>query len=340
MYVIFIDLRDRKGKAQIVIDPDTPESFVKAESVRSEFVLRVEGTVRERPEGTVNEDLPTGAIELLVSEFTVLNEAKTPPFPIDDIHTYSDTRLRYRVIDLRGDRMRKNMELRAKVASHLRNFLNDREFLEVETPMLTKATPEGARDYLVPSRTQPGHFFALPQSPQLFKQLLMMSGIDRYYQITRCFRDEDLRSDRQPEFTQLDIDMSFMDEKSLTMLMEQMIEGLFEEVLGITLPSPFPRISYQEAMSKYGTDRPDLRNPLQIIEIAPLVKDCDFKVFSKPASEKDGRVAVLKAPGAQGVTRKQIDDYTELVGQHGAQGLAYIKINDLGKGLDGLQSPI
>lgn len=338
--VIFIDLRDRKGKAQIVIDPDTPESFCLAEKVRSEYVLQITGLVRERPEGAINEEMSSGFIEILVSTLTILNQSITPPFPIDDAQIYSDTRLKHRVIDLRGERMRRNLEMRAKTNEFLRGFLNQHEFLEIETPILTKATPEGARDYLVPSRTQPGHFFALPQSPQLFKQILMVSGLDRYYQIVRCFRDEDLRSDRQPEFTQLDIEMSFVDEKTLTDLMETMISALLQKVIGVSLPAPFPRLSYEESMSKYGSDRPDLRNPLEIIDVSSLVEGSGFKVFAGPASEKSGRVAAIRAPNAIGIPRSQIDSYTELVGRYGAKGLAYIKVNDLEKGVEGLQSPI
>ena len=339
--VIFIDLRDRKGKAQIVIDPDTPDSFAEAEKTRSEYVLQVTGTVRNRPEGSENADLPSGSVEVLVSNFKILNQAKTPPFPVDDSQAHSDTRLRYRYIDLRGDRMKRNLELRSSVTSLLRQFLDQEEFLEVETPMLTKATPEGARDYLVPSRTQPGRFFALPQSPQLFKQLLMMSGIERYYQIVRCFRDEDLRSDRQPEFTQLDIEMSFVDEFTIIQLMEKMILELFKKGPGIDLPDPFPRLTFKESMTKYGTDRPDLRNPLLFIEIGHLVRESKFKVFSDPASNQDGRVVALKVPmGSKKLTRKQIDDYTSLVAEYDAKGLAYIKINNLKSGLDGMQSPI
>ena len=338
--VIFIDLRDLRGKAQIVIDPDTPESFSIAENVRSEYVLKVKGIVRERPKGTINEDMITGAVEVLISDITILNASITPPFPVDDAQTYSDTRLRHRIIDLRSDRMRDNLILRARVNDFFRRFLSENQFLEVETPILTKATPEGARDYLVPSRTHPGSFFALPQSPQLFKQLLMMGGLDRYYQIVRCFRDEDLRSDRQPEFTQLDIEMSFVNETDVIDLMERMIKNLFGAVLGVSLKDPFVRISYKDAMEKYGTDRPDLRNPLEIVDLSDIVKDCEFKVFAEPAGKKNGRVALLRAPEASSITRSQIDSYTNLVSQHGAKGLAYIKINDLEKGSEGLQSPI
>ncbi len=338
--VIFIDLRDFKGKAQIVIDPDTPESFSIAENVRSEYVLKVTGVVRERPKGTINEDMPTGSVEVLISDIAVLNASLTPPFPIDDAQTYSDTRLRHRIIDLRSDRMRNNLILRARVNDFFRQFLAENDFLEVETPILTKATPEGARDYLVPSRTNPGSFFALPQSPQLFKQLLMMGGLDRYYQIVRCFRDEDLRSDRQPEFTQLDIEMSFVTENDLIGLMEKMIKQLFGSVLDVSLVAPFLRMSYEDAMEKYGTDRPDLRNPLELVELSETVKGCEFKVFAEPAAAENSRVALLRVPDARSITRSQIDSYTNLVCQHGAKGLAYLKINDLEKGIEGLQSPI
>ncbi|MEX2481086.1 MAG: aspartate--tRNA ligase [Gammaproteobacteria bacterium] len=338
--VIFIDLRDREGVAQIVIDPDTPTAFALAERARGEFVLRVQGRVRRRPAGTVNPDMATGQVELLATELDILNDARTPPFQPDERHIHEDTRLRYRYIDLRGERMRDNIRLRARAARALRAFLDDNDFLEIETPMLTKATPEGARDYLVPSRTHPGRFFALPQSPQLFKQILMMSGLERYYQIVRCFRDEDLRADRQPEFTQLDIEMSFIDEAALMDLMERMIRGLFATVLEVELPAPFPRMTHADAMARYGSDRPDLRNPLELVEISDLMKDVEFKVFAAPAAAADGRVAALRAPGGAKLTRKQIDDYTDFVRIYGAKGLAYIKVNDRAAGLDGLQSPI
>lgn len=338
--VIFIDLRDREGVAQVVIDPDTPASFALAERVRSEYVLKATGRVRHRPEGTVNPDMPTGAIEVLVRDLEILNEARTPPFQLDDAHVHDDTRLRYRYVDLRTDRMRENLRLRARVARELRGFLDSEGFLEIETPMLTKATPEGARDYLVPSRTHPGRFFALPQSPQLFKQLLMMSGLDRYYQIVRCFRDEDLRADRQPEFTQLDIEMSFIDEDTITTLMEQLVRTLFSAVLDVSLPDPFPRLTWAESMARYGSDRPDLRNPLELVEVGDLMADVEFKVFAAPAKSESGRVAALRAPGGGALTRKQIDDYTEFVAIYGARGLAYIKVNDKAAGMAGLQSPI
>ena len=338
--VIFIDLRDRTGIAQIVFDPDRPEPFAIAETVRNEFVLHVSGTVRRRPEGTVNRELPTGEVEVLCHTIEILNKAKTPPFQLDDENVADDTRLRYRYIDLRRPGMQANIQLRARVAKFLRDFLGDRGFLEIETPMLTRATPEGARDYLVPSRTHAGSFFALPQSPQLFKQLLMMSGMDRYYQIVRCFRDEDLRADRQPEFTQLDIETSFMDEAQITALMEEMIIGLFKQAADIELPSPFPRMSYADALDRFGTDRPDLRNPLEFTDISTLMKDVEFKVFSGPANMPEGRVAALRVPGGNKLSRKEIDDYTVYVSAYGAKGLAYIKVNDRSAGVPGLQSPI
>ncbi len=338
--VIFIDLRDRAGIVQIVIDPDTPDSFATAERVRGEFVLRAKGRVRRRPEGTENADMATGKVEVLVKELEVLNAAATVPFQIDEQHIHEDTRLKYRYIDLRTARMQRNISLRAQVSRLLRDYLDGNEFLDIETPMLTKATPEGARDYLVPSRTHPGRFFALPQSPQLFKQLLMMSGFDRYYQIVRCFRDEDLRADRQPEFTQLDVEMSFVDENDVMGLMETMIRALFANVLNVALPDPFPRLSYAEAMSRYGSDRPDLRNPLELVELGDIMAAVEFKVFAGPARDPAGRVAAMRAPGGGRLTRKQIDDYTDFVAIYGAKGLAYIKVNELAAGREGLQSPI
>jgi aspartyl-tRNA synthetase len=338
--VIFIDLRDRAGVLQIVIDPDTPAAFALAERVRSEYVLKARARVRARPAGTVNPNLPTGQVEALVKELEVLNTAVPPPFQLDDPHVQEETRLRHRYIDLRTPRMQKNLILRAQVARFFRRFLDAEGFLDIETPVLTKATPEGARDYLVPSRTHPGRFFALPQSPQLFKQLLMMSGFDRYYQIVRCFRDEDLRADRQPEFTQLDIEMSFVDEQAVTALMERMIRVLFREVMGVDLPDPFPRMSYAEAMARYGSDRPDLRNPLELVELKDLMQGVEFKVFAAAATNPAGRIAALRAPGGGALSRKQIDDYTDFVAIYGAKGLAYIKINDKAAGRDGLQSPI
>jgi aspartyl-tRNA synthetase len=338
--VIFLDLRDRAGLAQIVFDPDRAESFAIADSVRNEFVIKITGKVRHRPEGTINSDLTTGEIEILGHAIEILNKSKTPPIQIDDEHVHDDIKLRYRYIDLRRSLMQKNLQLRSKIVKELRAFLDNKGFLDIETPMLTKATPEGARDYLVPSRTQPGNFFALPQSPQLFKQLLMIAGMDRYYQIARCFRDEDLRADRQPEFTQLDIETSFLNEDDITSLMEEMIDLLFKKVLDIKLPSPFPRMSYQEAMNRYGSDRPDIRNPLELINVGDLMKTVDFKVFSGPANMEDGRVAALNVPGGSSLTRKEIDDYTTYVSQFGAKGLAYIKVNDATSNREGLQSPI
>jgi aspartyl-tRNA synthetase len=337
--VIFVDLRDREGLVQVVFDPSVAEAFSTAERVRSEYVLQLIGLVRYRPEGTENQNLSTGRVEVAVQTVVILNTAETPPFQLDDENISEEARLRYRYIDLRRPQMQERFKLRAKVNQIVRNFLSDQHFLEIETPMLTKATPEGARDYLVPSRTHPGEFFALPQSPQLFKQLLMMSGMDRYYQIVRCFRDEDLRADRQPEFTQLDIEMSFVDEIQLRGLMEIMIRHLFKETLAVDLPE-FPCITYAEAMRRYGSDKPDLRNPLELVDIADLLMDVEFKVFAAPASDPEGRVAALRVPNGKELSRKQIDDYTGFVSIYGAKGLAYIKVNDLHLGKDGLQSPI
>ncbi len=340
--VIFIDLRDREGLVQVVYDPDLPEIFATAEQVRSEYVLKVRGRVRARPEGTVNPDMPTGEIEILGLGLEVLNRADTPPFQLDEHERVSEeVRLRYRYMDLRRPEMQQRIMLRAAVTRALRSYLDDNGFLDIETPMLTKATPEGARDYLVPSRTHPGHFFALPQSPQLFKQLLMMSGMDRYYQIVRCFRDEDLRADRQPEFTQLDIETSFMSETEIMDSMEAMIRGVVKQVLDVELPDPFPHMTYQEAMRRFGSDRPDLRCPLELVDVADLMDGVDFKVFSGPAKDPKGRVAALRLPRGCELTRKEIDEYTKYVGIYGARGLAYIKVNDwAGQGRDGLQSPI
>jgi len=340
--VIFIDLRDREGLVQVVFDPDTPESFAVADRVRSEYVLQVQGRVRRRPEGTVNPDMPTGEVEVLGKELSILNVAETPPFQLDDAHlqVHEEVRLKHRYVDLRRPAMQANLRLRAEVTRALRAFLDEQGFLEIETPVLTRATPEGARDYLVPSRTHPGEFFALPQSPQLFKQLLMMSGLDRYYQIARCFRDEDLRADRQPEFTQLDVECSFMDEAQIITLMEAMMRRLFREIMAVELPEPLPRLGYAEAMSRFGTDRPDLRNPLEMVEVGDLMAGVEFQVFAGPAADPESRVAALRAPGGGVLTRKQIDDYTAYVGNYGARGLAYIKVNDRGAGRDGLQSPI
>ncbi len=338
--VIFIDLRDREGLAQVVFNPDNPETFATAERVRSEYVLRITGKVRRRPPGTENSNLPTGQVEIACESVEILNTAQTPPFQLDEEDVSEENRLRYRYIDLRRPHMQQRLRLRANLARALRNYLDAQGFLDVETPFLTKATPEGARDYLVPSRTHPGEFFALPQSPQLFKQLLMMSGIDRYYQIVRCFRDEDLRADRQPEFTQLDIETSFMSEEQISGLMEDMIRTVFDQVLGAKLPNPFPRMSYAEAIARYGVDKPDLRIPLEIKDVGDLMRNVDFKVFSGPANDPQGRVAALHLPGGNSLTRKELDDYTQFVAIYGAKGLAYIKVNDHSQGREGLQSPI
>ncbi|MCG6870280.1 MAG: aspartate--tRNA ligase [Gammaproteobacteria bacterium] len=338
--VIFVDLRDREGLVQVVFDPDDPATFTLAERIRNEFVLRVTGRVRPRPEGTKNPDLPTGDVEVLCRGLEVLNEADTPPFQLDDDDVSEEHRLRYRYIDLRRPAMQANIRTRARVVNTLRRFLDERGFLDIETPMLTRATPEGARDYLVPSRVHQGAFYALPQSPQLFKQLLMMSGMDRYYQIVRCFRDEDLRADRQPEFTQLDIETSFLDEDGIMNLMEAMIRDLFSQVLDVALDDPFPRMRYAEAMQRFGTDRPDLRIDLELVELTEAMKNVEFKVFSGPANDPKGRIAALSVPGGASLTRKEIDGYTEFVGRYGAKGLAYVKCNDLKAGRDGLQSPI
>ena len=338
--VIFIDLRDRSGLVQVVYDPDVEDVFATAEQVRNEFVLRIKGRVRTRPEGTTNPELPTGEIEILGKELEILNHADTPPFQLDDEDTSEELRLRYRYVDLRRPVMQERMILRSRVTRLLRNYLDDKGFLDIETPMLTKATPEGARDYLVPSRVHAGKFFALPQSPQLFKQLLMMSGMDRYYQIVRCFRDEDLRADRQPEFTQLDLEISFLDEDQIMGLMEEMIRGVFRDALDIELPDPFPRMSYAEAMRRFGSDRPDLRCSLELVDVADLLQDIDFKVFAGPAKDPHGRVAALRLPGGGKLSRKDIDEYTKFVGIYGARGLAYIKVNELANGVNGLQSPI
>lgn len=338
--VIFLDLRDRDGMAQVVFDPDTEESFAKAEKVRSEFVIQITGRVRRRPAGTENANMPTGQVEVLGKELTILNAAATPPFPLDEhVDVGEDVRLRYRFVDLRRPEMLNRLRFRSRVTSYLRNFLDGNGFMDVETPILTRATPEGARDYLVPSRTHEGSFFALPQSPQLFKQLLMVSGVDRYYQIAKCFRDEDLRADRQPEFTQVDIEASFVNEEDLMQLTESMVRELFKDVLDVELPA-FPRMPYAEAMHRYGSDKPDLRIPLELVDVGELVAGVDFKVFSGPAKDPKGRVAALRVPGGGALTRKQIDDYTKYVGIYGAKGLAYIKVNELAKGAEGLQSPI
>ncbi|MGI9246506.1 MAG: aspartate--tRNA ligase [Steroidobacteraceae bacterium] len=338
--VIFVDLRDRDGLLQVVFDPDAAAVFAEAERVRGEWVLRVTGTVRPRPAGTANVNLASGQVELLARDIEVLNRSEPIPFQLDE-EVREETRLKYRYIDLRRDVMQKRLRLRHAITRAMREFLDTHGFIDVETPMLTKATPEGARDYLVPSRTQPGKFFALPQSPQIFKQLLMMAGFDRYYQIVRCFRDEDLRADRQPEFTQLDVETSFLARDDIMSLMEGLVRKLFKDVLGQSLPEPFPRMSYAEAMRRYASDKPDLRIELELVDVADLVRDSDFKVFSGPAADAAGRVAALRVPqGGEKLSRKQIDDYTAFVARYGAKGLAYVKVNDAAKGRDGLQSPI
>lgn len=338
--VIFIDLRDREGIVQIVCDPDNVAAFQIAEKIRSEFVLAITGTVRHRPEGTINHGILSGEIEVLVNTIEILNPSLTPPFQMDDDNLSEAIRLEYRYLDLRRPVMQRNIRLRHQVTMAVRIFLDQHGFIDVETPMLTKSTPEGARDYLVPSRVNAGHFFALPQSPQLFKQLLMVSGFDRYYQITRCFRDEDLRADRQPEFTQIDIETSFLPENEIMGMMEDMIRRLFASVLDISLPDPFPRLSYADAMFLYGSDKPDLRVPLVLTELTDLMQDVPFQVFRDAAQKAGGRVAALRVPGGGELSRKEIDEYTQFVGIYGAKGLAYIKINDLTRGMEGLQSPI
>jgi aspartyl-tRNA synthetase len=338
--VIFVDLRDREGLLQVVVDPDTPAAFALAEQVRSEYVLRITGRVRARPEGTANKDLASGRIEVLASELELLNTSDTPPFQLDDDDVGEETRLSFRYVDLRRPQMFQRLATRAKLTRAIRRFFDDEGFLDIETPMLTKATPEGARDYLVPSRTHPGSFFALPQSPQIFKQLLMMAGFERYYQIVRCFRDEDLRADRQPEFTQLDVETSFLSQEDIMQLIERMLRQVFDEVLGVALPDPFPRMSYADAMRRYGSDRPDLRIALELTEVSDLLANVDFKVFSGPASDPKGRVAALRVPGGGAIARSAIDEYTKFVAIYGARGLAYIKVNDTAAGREGLQSPI
>ncbi len=338
--VIFIDLRDREGLVQVVFDPDKPEIFALAERVRNEYVLKVKGRVRLRDEAAFNANLKSGKIELLGLELEVLNTAETPPFQLDDVGVNEDIRLKYRYIDLRRDEMQQRMRMRSKVTSFVRRYMEDNGFWDIETPMLTKATPEGARDYLVPSRTHQGEFFALPQSPQLFKQLLMMSGMDRYYQIVRCFRDEDLRADRQPEFTQIDIETSFLDEAGVMEITENMIRDLFAHVLEVALPSEFPRMTYEEAMNRYGSDKPDLRIDMELVDIGDLMDNVEFKVFSGPAKDPKGRLVVLRVPGGAKLSRKEIDGHTEYVGRYGAKGLAWIKVNDVAAGREGLQSPI
>ncbi|MBI2752056.1 MAG: aspartate--tRNA ligase [Betaproteobacteria bacterium] len=348
--VIFIDLRDREGLAQVVCDPDRPDAFQVADRVRSEFVLKVTGTVRRRPEGTVNPNLRSGEVEVFAQAVEVLNSSATPPIQLDDDNLSENTRLQYRVLDLRREPMQRNLRLRHRVTMAVREYLDGQGFIDIETPMLTRSTPEGARDYLVPSRMHPGAFYALPQSPQLFKQLLMVAGFDRYYQVVRCFRDEDLRADRQPEFTQIDVETSFLSELQIQQLMEAMIRAVFKRALDVDLPDPFPRMTYAEALARYGSDKPDLRVPLQLAELTDLMKSVDFKVFRAAADLADGRVAALRVPqGESGgaaaprradLTRKEIDDYAQFVAIYGAKGLAYIKVNDRARLPDGLQSPI
>jgi aspartyl-tRNA synthetase len=337
--VIFVDLRDREGLLQVVFDPDRPEVFREAERLRNEFVISVRGRVRERPSGTVNPNLGSGRVEVLATALEVLNRSEPLPFQLDEPAS-EEVRLKYRYLDLRREVMSERLRLRHRITRAMRVYLDANGFVDIETPMLTKATPEGARDYLVPSRTHPGKFFALPQSPQLFKQLLMMSGFDRYYQIVRCFRDEDLRADRQPEFTQLDVETSFLTADEIMGLMEGLVRHLFREVLGVSLPDPFPRMTFAEAMRRFGSDKPDLRIALELVDVADLVKDSEFKVFAGPASDPGGRVAALRVPAGGALSRKEIDDYTGFVGRYGAKGLAYVKVNERSKGREGLQSPI
>jgi len=338
--VIFLDMRDREGLLQVVFDPDIPNVFEVAESVRNEFVLRITGRVRHRPDGTINDNMTTGKIEILGKTLEILNKSATPPFQIDDNDVSEEHRLRYRYVDLRRPEMYQKLKFRSEIIRYLRNYLDDHGFLDIETPMLTKATPEGARDYLVPSRTHEESFFALPQSPQIFKQLLMVSGFDRYYQIVRCFRDEDLRADRQPEFTQLDIETSFIDEDQIISMMEEMLRDVFAKTMEIALPDPFPRMSYAEAMSRFGSDKPDLRIPLELVDVGDVMSKVEFKVFSGPATDPKGRVVALRLPKGGSLTRKEIDTYTKYVSIYGAKGLAYIKVNEVSKGREGLQSPI
>lgn len=339
--VIFLDIRDRSGLLQMVFEPENQETFVVAEKLRAEFVVQISGIVRSRPDGMTNDKMATGMVEVVGSKLDILNQSPTPPFLPDDHHTINeDLRYKYRYIDLRRTVMQNKIILRHKLTSCIRNYLNQQDFLDIETPMLTKATPEGARDYLVPSRVHPGEFYALPQSPQLFKQLLMMSGFDKYYQIVRCFRDEDLRADRQPEFTQLDIEMAFIDAEDILKLIEGLLRVVFKDLLDVELPATLPRMSYAEAMSRFGSDKPDLRNPLELVDVAELVKSCDFQVFSSAANDAAGRVVALKVPGGCVLSRKELDGYGQFVGNYGAKGLAYIKVNDRDAGVSGLQSPI
>src|SRR5215470_1101292 len=337
--VIFVDLRDREGLLQIVFDPDAAAMFKEAERLRSEFVIKVKGRVRERPAGTVNTNLASGRVELLAQELELLNRSEPLPFQLDE-QVGEEVRLKYRYLDLRREVMSQRLRMRHRVTRAMRQYLDENGFVDLETPMLTKATPEGARDYLVPSRTHEGKFFALPQSPQIFKQLLMISGFDRYYQIVRCFRDEDLRADRQPEFTQLDIETSFLSQDAIMRLMEGLVRHFFKEVLNVSLPDPIERMTFGEAMRRFASDKPDLRIPLELVDVADLVKDCDFKVFAGPAKDPKGRVAALRVPGGGSLPRSQIDDYAAFVARYGAKGLAYIKVNERAKGRDGLQSPI
>ncbi len=338
--VIFLDMRDREGLLQVVFDPDVPDVFALAESVRNEFVLHITGRVRHRPDGTVNDNMTTGKVEILGKSLTIVNKSATPPFQIEDHDVSEEHRLRYRYIDLRRPDMFKKLKFRSAIIKYLRNYLDDQGFLDIETPMLTKATPEGARDYLVPSRTHEESFFALPQSPQIFKQLLMVSGFDRYYQVVRCFRDEDLRADRQPEFTQLDIETSFIDEDEIMGLTENMLRDIFAKTMNVELPNPFPRMTYAEAMDRFGSDKPDLRIPLELVDVGDVMAQVEFKVFSGPAKDPKGRVVALRLPKGGSLTRKEIDTYTKYVSIYGAKGLAYIKVNELAKGREGLQSPI
>jgi aspartyl-tRNA synthetase len=337
--VIFVDLRDREGLLQIVFNPDAAEEFAKAERVRNEYVLKVTGVVRARPEGTVNPNLKSGQVELVCRSLEILNRSEPLPFQLDE-NVSEEVRLRYRYLDLRREEMQGRLMLRHRITRAMRRYLDDAGFVDIETPMLSKATPEGARDYLVPSRTHEGKFFALPQSPQIYKQLLMISGFDRYYQIVRCFRDEDLRADRQPEFTQLDIETSFLDQGEIQDIMEGLVRFLFQEVLGVELPNPLPRMTYAEAMRRFGSDKPDLRIALELTDVADLVRGCDFKVFAGPAADPKGRVTALRVPQGGRLSRKEIDDYTAYVARFGAKGLAYVKVNETAKGRDGLQSPI
>jgi aspartyl-tRNA synthetase len=337
--VIFVDLRDREGLLQVVFDPDAAAVFAEAERLRSEFVIRVKGHVRARPGNTANTQLASGAVELLAEQIEVLNRSEPLPFQLDET-VHEELRLKYRYLDLRREVMSRRLRQRHRITRAMRSFLDDHGFIDLETPMLTKATPEGARDYLVPSRTHPGKFFALPQSPQIFKQLLMIAGFDRYYQIVRCFRDEDLRADRQPEFTQLDVETSFLSQEKIMALMEQLARQLFKEVLNVSLPDPFPRLSFAEAMRRFGSDKPDLRVPLELVDVGDVLKDCDFKVFAGPANDAAGRVAALRVPGGGALSRKAIDAYAAFVARYGAEGLAYVKVNSCAQGREGLQSPI